>query len=122
MMFTGGSPEDRALRGPGGCAARGGSQGDDSQRGVLLSALSQAFGEVARVIRATPDPQDAYDMATRLADEMRAMADAAAQVRAETAARIHEAEGLSIAGLAERLGVSKARADQLLRAARKAKG
>ncbi|MFD8527204.1 hypothetical protein ACFV0L_07300 [Streptosporangium canum] len=88
---------------------------------IVLHPLSQAFQEATRAIRAMPEPRDAYDSATRLAHEVRSKADLAAQVRAEAAARIHEAEKLSIAGLAERLGISKARAAQLLKAARKAK-
>ncbi|WP_433254448.1 hypothetical protein ACQPYK_12765 [Streptosporangium sp. CA-135522] len=87
---------------------------------IDFHALSQAFHEATRAIRAMPEPRDAYDTATRLANEVRNKADLAAQVRAEAAARIHEAEKLSIAGLAECLGISKARAAQLLKAARKA--
>lgn len=87
--------------------------------GAALFGLRRAFREAVTAVQATADPQEAYESATRLADGLREMADAAARVRAETAARIHRAESLSLAGLAERLGVSKARADQLLRAARK---
>ena len=42
----------------------------------------------------------------------------ASELRTQAAARIWQAEELSLAALAERIGVSKARADQLIRAAR----
>ncbi|GAA1021452.1 hypothetical protein Aple_073750 [Acrocarpospora pleiomorpha] len=86
---------------------------------AVLFALRRAYREAVKAVQATADAHEAYESATRLADGLREMADAAARVRAATAAQIQKAEKLSLAGLAERLGVSKARADQLLRAARK---
>ena len=65
-----------------------------------------------------PDPRAAFDGATRLANTLRDAASSAAQVRAGMAAQLWRAEELSLAALADRLGVSKARAAQLVNAAK----
>ncbi|MFI0424578.1 hypothetical protein [Spongiactinospora sp. 9N601] len=83
--------------------------------------ISRAFRDAVKAVRAIPEPRRAFDNATDLAEAVRGMADTAAQVRAEAAARIHRAEGLSIGKLALRLGISKARAEQLLRMACRAR-
>nr|WP_055506801.1 hypothetical protein [Nonomuraea pusilla] len=85
---------------------------------VNLHAMKRLYEEVTLALQTMPDLQQAFVRATRLADDLREMADGAALTRAKVAARIHDAEGLSLAVLATRLGVSKARADQLLKAAR----
>ena len=87
-----------------------------------LEALSRAYEEAARAIRAIPEPQRAFAFATRLAKEMRDAHEQASELRSEQVARIWEAEELSLAKLAQRIGVSKARADQLIRAAKGGKG
>lgn len=86
-----------------------------------LEALRRAFEQSAHAVRSCPDRQQGFDQASKLADELRDLADRAADLRAEAVARIWEAEKLSLAGLAQRIGVSKARADQLLRAGKTAK-
>ncbi|MEQ4719382.1 hypothetical protein [Nonomuraea sp. B19D2] len=83
-----------------------------------LDSIRHAYAEVNAALQSIDDLEAAYLFATRLADEMRKLADAAALARAKSAARIRDAEQLSLSGLAARLGVSKARANQLLKAAR----
>jgi hypothetical protein len=80
-----------------------------------LAALRAAFDNATTTVRETPDPHDAFRHATALADVLREIAEDAAELRASTVAQIREAEQLSLAGLAQRIGVSKARADQLLK-------
>jgi hypothetical protein len=88
---------------------------------AAIGALSRVYGEAAAAIEAIPDPQGAFESATKLADTLREVAEAAADLRARTVARIWEEEKVSLAALAERIGVSKARAGQLVQSAKKAK-
>ncbi|TDB97420.1 hypothetical protein E1267_39825 [Nonomuraea longispora] len=83
-----------------------------------LIAIRQAYEDAEVALNSMTDFEEAYQLATQLADGLRTLADAAALARARSAAQISEAEALSLAGLATKLGVSKARASQLLRAAR----
>lgn len=85
-------------------------------------ALWCAYRQAASEIQSLEDQELAYESATQLADRLRDMADQAAQIRAASAARIQQAEGLSLMQLAERLGLSKARASQLVQAARADQG
>lgn len=62
--------------------------------------------------------EDAFAVASELAEAYREAADEMASYRAREAARLRDDEGLSLAGLAERLGISKTRADQLIRLAK----
>lgn len=87
----------------------------DLQR--ALDVLDVSYEALAGRIRAWPDPEEAFTLATQLADAERRRADVAARLRAECAARIAEAEKMSLASLANRIGVSRARASQLLQAA-----
>ncbi|MDF5751943.1 hypothetical protein [Spongiactinospora sp. TRM90649] len=87
----------------------------------VFQLISRAFDDAVAAVRMIPEPRRAFDDATHLAEKVRGMADTAAQVRAEAAARVHRAEGLSVGKLAQRLGISKARAEQLLRMARRAR-
>jgi YesN/AraC family two-component response regulator len=83
-----------------------------------LDALTAAYQQAVATINAIPDRQRAFEYATQLANTLRDTAQRASELRTQAAARIWEAEELSLAALAERIGVSKARADQLIRAAR----
>ncbi|MEU1385817.1 MULTISPECIES: hypothetical protein [unclassified Nonomuraea] len=83
-----------------------------------LAAMKHAYEQIQGKLLANPDCAEAFRLATELAESLREMAEEAALARARSAARISEAESLSLAGLADKLGVSKARASQLLRVAR----
>ena len=75
-------------------------------------------------IDAIPDPDEAFKAATRFADQARnahtRIAGRFHRLRVRQAVRIKDQESLSIAQLASRISVSKARADQLLRKAEEA--
>ncbi|TDD22261.1 hypothetical protein [Nonomuraea diastatica] len=83
-----------------------------------FDSIKQEYKKVNAALQSMDDLEAAYQIATQLADGMRQLADAAALARAKSAARICDTEQLSLSGLAARLGVSKARASQLLKAAR----
>ena len=68
---------------------------------------------------AIPDSTEAYWAATDLGHLVARFTTDASMVRAEQAARIAQMERLSVGPLAERLGMSKARAHQMLLAARR---
>lgn len=79
-----------------------------------LSALEHAHERAMALIRSIPEPQTAFDAATTLREATDALVGKAADLRALMAQRIWQNERMSIAGLANRIGVSKARAGQLL--------
>jgi hypothetical protein len=85
-----------------------------------LNALDRVYGDLAAEVAIVDPPQRAFELATelgaRLDDAMRAAVGQAAKLRAQMVTRIWKAEELSLAGLANRIGVSKARADQFVRA------
>ncbi|GIG03252.1 hypothetical protein Cci01nite_83450 [Catellatospora citrea] len=80
--------------------------------------MTRAYEAAVAAISAEPDPQRGFEQATEVAAELRRLADLGADLRAQSVAKIWKAEELSLAGLAERIGVSKARADQLLKSAK----
>jgi hypothetical protein len=96
------------------------TQPEEAAAGAL-DALTTAYREAVATINAIPNPQRAFEYATQLANALRDTYQEASELRTHAAARIWEAEELSLAALAERIGVSKARADQLIRAARATK-
>lgn len=82
-----------------------------------LTDLRQAYAALAALIRDIPSPRRAYAVATELA-EFAATIDAEAKVlRAEQVVRIRDAERLSLAKLADLIGVSKGRAQQIVQIA-----
>lgn len=88
---------------------------------TAVTAVDAAITDAVDAIQRTDDPDLAYRAATRLVELLRAAEKIAGPLRARAAARIQEAGRLSIAALGRRLGMSKARADQLLRASRPSK-
>ena len=87
---------------------------------VALASLRDAYRRAAAMIHGDSQAQHAFDSATALADTLRQLAENAANLRARTAARIATEEKLSLSVLATRIGVSKARADQLIKSAKDA--
>jgi hypothetical protein len=79
-----------------------------------VAKVRQGIAEERASIEAETAPAAAFARATRLVELLRAQVDEAAELRVRAAARIYEAESLSLAGLADRLGISKARAAQLI--------
>lgn len=82
--------------------------------------MHEAYASAAALVEAEPDAEAAFRMASDLRVAADDIVSAAAMLRALTAARLMDSEGLSYGQLAKRLGTSKARADQLIRTARAA--
>jgi nucleoside-diphosphate-sugar epimerase len=87
----------------------------DGDFAVALASLRDACERAVAAIQGDSHAQHAFESATALADTLRQLAESAASLRARTAARIATEEKLSLSVLATRIGVSKARADQLLK-------
>lgn len=86
-----------------------------------LATLDRAFSETVVAVQGVNDPNLAFECATELVEALRRMYEVSGELRAEQAARIFDAEKMSLAGLADRIGVSKARAAQLVNTAKSAK-
>lgn len=82
---------------------------------VALASLRDAYGQAAAAIHGDSQAQHAFESASALADTLRQLAEDAADLRARTAARIAAEDRLSLSVLAARIGVSKARAGQLIK-------
>jgi len=87
-----------------------------------ISAALSASRDALEAIDALTDPQERVEAYGCLADGLRALFEEAARRRHGEVLRIYEAEKLSLAALAGRVGISKARADQIVRAARRKDG
>ena len=83
-----------------------------------LTELGVSAAAAMAAIEATPEPGLAFERATALREVTDRMVGEAADLRARMAARIFESEKMSLATLANRIGVSKARADQFIRSAK----
>ncbi len=88
---------------------------------AALEAMRQAYNDAARAIEAIPDAQRAFERASELRDVADGLVGEAATLRALMAERIFKAEELSLAALADRISVSKSRANQFINLARAAK-
>jgi 8-oxo-dGTP diphosphatase len=89
------------------------SSGDgySETRDRMKLAISEALAEA----EAITDADAAYQQASWLVDTLAAATTASGRLRARVARQIKDEAGLSIAQLGERLGVSKARAADMLR-------
>ncbi len=88
---------------------------------AALEAMRQAYNDAARAIEAIPDAQRAFERASELRDVADGLVGEAATLRALMVERIFKAEELSLAALADRISVSKSRANQFINLARAAK-
>jgi DNA-directed RNA polymerase specialized sigma24 family protein len=85
-----------------------------------LATMNAACTEATAAVDAIADPNVAFQAATDLAGALREAAESAADLRARTVVRILEIEEISLAELGRRLGLSKGRVDQLVRAGKRA--
>ncbi|TDB97422.1 hypothetical protein E1267_39835 [Nonomuraea longispora] len=83
-----------------------------------LADLERAFDAALMAIDADTDHNQAYNGATELVETLRRLFETSGNQRALAAARIFEQEKMSLADLADRIGVSKARAAQLVKTAK----
>lgn len=79
---------------------------------VIGAVIDSVLGHVEAM-----EPRETYRIATVLAEYLDDKATATAQLRAAAVRRLRTDEGLSISAVAEALGMSKARAAQLISAA-----
>ena len=86
--------------------------------GGEVDAAITAADKALAVIRGIASSQERLEAAGKLAEALRDRSDEAARIRHAEAVRIYETESLSLAQLADRVGISKARADQIIRADR----
>jgi len=94
---------------------------DDQQEAraaAEIQALARAFLHATATIDSVADPRARFRLASELGEMLRQAATDAADFRADVAVRIREDGKLSLASLAEKIGVSKGRADQITRAAK----
>jgi hypothetical protein len=88
---------------------------------TAAAAIESNYSSARAAIEAIDDPQLAFEFATELRDRLDRLVGDAAELRALMVERVWESEQLSLAALAKRIGVSKARADQFIQAAKATK-
>lgn len=81
---------------------------------ALTAAFEQATAAIA-AIETVEDRQAALELANTLTGHLEQLQETAVLIRRRCVQRIWEAEELSLAGLAGKIGVSKARAQQLVK-------
>jgi predicted XRE-type DNA-binding protein len=86
-----------------------------------IRALTRAYSRIVEHIDATTDHQQAFRDATEASEALRKMYDHITAIRANTVLQIKEAEQLSLARLATQIGVSKSRANEIIRTAKAAR-
>jgi DNA-binding transcriptional regulator YiaG len=88
-----------------------------------LDLVGELYDQAAAAVAAVADPAEAFRQATDFANRARTIHDEQEtklrKLRAAQAVRIRDKESLSLARLADRISVSKTRADQLVRDAAK---
>jgi hypothetical protein len=86
-----------------------------------VDAAITAADAALSAIRRIAGSQEKLEATGKLRDGLRSRSDEAARIGHAEAIRIYEAESLSLAQLARRTGISKARADQIIRQAERQK-
>lgn len=82
---------------------------------AALADLDRAHDAAVAAVEAAPDLDTELEAVNELAGHMRKLDEADAERRTRIIGRVWEAERLSLAALAERVGVSKSRAEQLIK-------
>jgi fructoselysine-6-P-deglycase FrlB-like protein len=80
----------------------------------LRAQLDSCITQLRQHIEDQADPDQAYAEATQLREQLQAASDEAATLRAITVRRIQEAGNLSVAAVGQRIGLTKARAQDML--------
>lgn len=95
---------------------------EDSTQAVAtaLADIDRAVKAAAAAIEDDRDLTRAFRLATDLTEALRERTNDAANLRVLAATRTFEAERMSLSSLADRIGVSKARAAQLINSSRRA--
>jgi hypothetical protein len=93
--------------------------GDPADTEDALRRLRDVLAAAVAAVRDAPDAQRTFEALTALTETLRVAVETVAGLRAGAAARIADEEGLSLAGLAQRISVSKQRAGRLVQNARR---
>ena len=104
------------------CLAIMGTETGQQAAGEAFRTLRGAYEEAVAAIEAMSDGREAFSQAGELARVLGEWSKQAAKLRATVAVRIAKDEELSLAGLANRLSLSRARAQQLMESGRAGKG
>lgn len=86
----------------------------DGLRGDLTT-IEEAYRRASDRIEQEQDPDQALEDAAHLANSLRAVANSAAELRTWAVRPVWDREQMPLSQLAERIGVSKGRADQITR-------
>jgi hypothetical protein len=88
---------------------------DNGPAAEALSTLAQATELAETAVSDAADGRAAFRHATELADAFRVAAERVARLRGKAARRTRDQEALTLRALADRIGVSKSRAEQLVK-------
>lgn len=91
---------------------------EDKRLTSLLAAFDLAYERTENAVTSDRDRDRALRRATAVSEHVRGLVEKMGQLRTQAVARIYDEEKLSLAGLADRIGVSRPRAAQLMKAAR----
>ena len=86
-----------------------------------ISQLEDVRQRLVQAIDAIDDPQTAFDAASEVREILRKTHDEIAELRTRAVGEIWERDKLSLSKLADRIGVSKARADEIIRTVKRRK-
>jgi DNA-directed RNA polymerase sigma subunit (sigma70/sigma32) len=90
---------------------------DKAAGGRALDTLTHATEQAEEAVSTASDGREAFRLATELTDAFHQAAERVAQLRGQAARRTRDQEALTLRALADRIGVSKSRADQLVKEA-----
>jgi DNA-binding transcriptional regulator YiaG len=90
---------------------------DKAASGQALDTLTHATELAEAAVNDAKDGREAFRLATELTDAFHRATDRVAQLRGQAARRTRDQEALTLRALADRIGVSKSRADQLVKEA-----
>lgn len=92
---------------------------DDKRLASLLTAFDLAYQRTLAAIANDRDLDRAFRRATAVGERLQVLREQLTALRSQTAKRIYDTEALSLAVLANRVGVSRSRAAQLVTEAAK---
>jgi hypothetical protein len=91
----------------------------DSEADLAAARIAEAAEAAFALARDSADQETAWKRATRFTEQLQALTTTGGELRAAIAAAIAASGNLSLARLGDRIGVSKARAQQMIEAARR---
>ncbi|MET8341014.1 hypothetical protein [Streptosporangium canum] len=92
---------------------------DDKRLNSLITAFTLAYQRVENAVVNDQDLDRAFRRATAVGEHVQTIRERLTELRASTAGRIYDTEKLSLAVLANRVGISRSRAAQLVAEAKR---